>query len=388
MKIPFSYSFRNLWTRRLTTILTSSGMALVVFVFAAILMLARGLEKTLVETGSYDNVIVIRKGSGTEVQSGIERNQASIIETEPVVAIGQDGRKLLAKELLVLITMPKRDSNKQSNVTIRGVTELSLVLRPQIRLIKGRIPKTGSTEIIVGESITKRFVSADIGETLRFGMRNWTVVGVFDAGSSGFNSEIWGDVDQLMQAFRRPVYSSVLFRLRDSGMFEALKERIEKDPRLTVEVKRETKYYAEQSEMMAKFLRILGVSLTIIFSLGAMIGGMITMYAAVANRVSEIGTMRALGFPRTSILGTFLMESLLLGFLGGVVGLFFASFLQFFTVSTVNFQTFSELAFSFSISFEIVFNSIVFSLIMGLMGGVLPAFRASRMNIVESLRKG
>lgn len=388
MKIPFSYSFRNLWTRRLTTILTASGMALVVFVFAAILMLARGLEKTLVETGSYDNVIVIRKGSGTEVQSGIERNQASIIETEPLVAIGQDGRKLLAKELLVLIAMPKRDSNKQSNVTIRGVAEQSLMLRPQIRLIKGRMPKTGSTEIIVGESITKRFAGADIGETLRFGMRNWTVVGVFDAGSSGFSSEIWGDADQLMQAFRRPVYSSVLFRLRDSGRFEVLKERIEKDPRLTVEVKRETKYYAEQSEMMAKFLRILGVSLTVIFSLGAMIGGMITMYAAVANRVSEIGTMRALGFPRISILGTFLMESLLLGFLGGIVGLFFASFLQFFTVSTVNFQTFSELAFSFSISFEIVFNSIVFSLIMGLMGGVLPAFRASRMNIVESLRKG
>ena len=388
MKIPFSYSFRNLWTRRLTTILTASGMALVVFVFAAILMLARGLEKTLVETGSYDNVIVIRKGSGTEVQSGIERNQASIVETEPSIAIGKDGKRLLAKEVVVLITMPKRGSTQQSNVTIRGVSEESLLLRPQIKLIRGRMPGSGSTEIITGESITKRFQGGDIGETLHFGMRDWKVVGVFDAGSTGFSSEIWGDADQLMQAFRRPVYSSVLFRLRDSGEFGALKDRIEKDPRLTVEVKRETKYYAEQSEMMAKFLRILGISLTIIFSLGAMIGGTITMYAAVANRVSEIGTMRALGFPRESILGTFLMESLLLGFLGGLAGLFFASFLQLFTVSTVNFQTFSELAFSFSLSPEIIMNSIVFSLIMGLMGGVLPAFRASRMNIVESLRKG
>ena len=388
MKIPFSYSFRNLWTRRLTTILTASGMALVVFVFAAILMLARGLEKTLVETGSYDNVIVIRKGSGTEVQSGIERNQASIIETEPSIAIGKDGKRLLAKEVVVLITMPKRGSTQQSNVTIRGVSEESLLLRPQIKLIRGRMPGSGSTEIITGESITKRFQGGDIGETLHFGMRDWTVVGVFDAGSTGFSSEIWGDADQLMQAFRRPVYSSVLFRLRDSGEFGTLKDRIEKDPRLTVEAKRETKYYAEQSEMMAKFLRILGISLTVIFSLGAMIGGMITMYAAVANRVGEIGTMRALGFPRESILGTFLMESLLLGFLGGLAGLFFASFLQLFTVSTVNFQTFSELAFSFSLSPEIIMNSIVFSLIMGLMGGVLPAFRASRMNIVESLRKG
>jgi len=363
-------------------------MALVVFVFAAILMLARGLEKTLVETGSYDNVIVIRKGSGTEVQSGIERNQASIIETEPSIAIGKDGKRLLAKEVVVLITMPKRGSTQQSNVTIRGVSEESLLLRPQIKLIRGRMPGSGSTEIITGESITKRFQGGDIGETLHFGMRDWTVVGVFDAGSTGFSSEIWGDADQLMQAFRRPVYSSVLFRLRDSGEFGILKDRIEKDPRLTVEAKRETKYYAEQSEMMAKFLRILGISLTVIFSLGAMIGGMITMYAAVANRVGEIGTMRALGFPRESILGTFLMESLLLGFLGGLAGLFFASFLQLFTVSTVNFQTFSELAFSFSLSPEIIMNSIVFSLIMGLMGGVLPAFRASRMNIVESLRKG
>ncbi len=388
MKIPFSYSFRNMWTRRLTTILTASGMALVVFVFAAILMLATGLEKTLVETGSFDNVIVIRKGSGTEVQSGIERHQASIVETEPAVAIGRNGRRLLAKEVVVLITMPKRGSNQQSNVTIRGVSEESLLLRPQIKLVRGRLPRPGSTEIIAGESIVKRFQGADMGEKLRFGMRDWMVVGVFDAGSTGFNSEIWGDADQLMQAFRRPVYSSVLFRLSDPGYFNMLKERIEKDPRLTIEVKRETKYYAEQSEMMAKFLRILGISLTIIFSLGAMIGGMITMYSAVANRIGEIGTMRALGFQRISILGAFLMESLLLGLFGGIVGLFFASFLQFFTVSTVNFQTFSELAFSFSLNLEIMAKSVFFALAMGLLGGVLPAFRASRMNIVESLRKG
>lgn len=363
-------------------------MALVVFVFAAILMLATGLEKTLVETGSYDNVIVIRKGSGTEVQSGIERNQASIVETEPSVATGKNGKRLLAREVVVLITMPKLGSSQQSNVTIRGVSEESLLLRPQIKLIRGRAPRTGSTEIIAGENIRKRFQGVDIGKTIRFGMRDWMVVGIFDAGSTGFGSEIWGDADQLMQAFRRPVYSSVIFKLSDPGEFGKLKDRIEKDPRLTVEVKRETKYYEEQSEMMAKFLRILGISLTIIFSLGAMIGGMITMYSAVANRVGEIGTMRALGFQRMSILSTFLMESLLLGLLGGIVGLFFASFLQLFTVSTVNFQTFSELAFSFTLNPEIVVKSIAFGLVMGLLGGLLPAFRASRMNIVASLRKG
>ncbi len=385
MKIPFMYSLRNLWTRRLTTFLTAAGMALVVFVFAAILMLAEGLQKTLVETGSYDNVVIIRKGSVSEVQSGIERSQASIVETQPEVALGSEGQQLLAKELVVLITLPKRGTDKPSNVVIRGITENSMILRPQVKLIEGRMPRPGSSEIIAGQSVAKRFKGGGVGETLRFAMRDWTVVGVFDAGNTGFSSEIWGDVDQLMQAFRRPVYSSVIFKLRDSSEFEKVKKRIENDPRLTLEAKRETIYYKDQSEMMAKFLRILGLSLTIIFSLGAIIGAMITMYAAVSNRTSEIGTLRALGFQRRSILTAFLLESLILGFSGGLVGLFFASFLQLFTVSTMNWQTFSELAFSFSLTFDIIYKALAFSVIMGFVGGVLPAFRASHMNIVEAL---
>jgi ABC-type lipoprotein release transport system permease subunit len=386
MAIPFSYSFRNLWTRRLTTVLTASGMAMVVFVFASILMLSEGLRKTLVDTGSPDNVVVIRKGSASEVQSGIERLQASIVETEPEVAFGAQGRRFLAKELLVLINLPKRGTSKTSQVTIRGIQPESLLLRPQVKLVKGRMPKAGSSEIMAGTSIARRFRGGGVGENLRFGMRDWTVVGIFDAGNSAFSSEIWGDADQLMQAFRRPVYSSVIFKLADSSAFEAVKKRIESDPRLTLEARRETRYYADQSEMMAKFLRILGMSLTVIFSLGAIIGAMITMYSAVANRTGEIGTLRALGFQRGSILAAFLMESLLLGLVGGCIGLFFASFLQLFTISTMNFQTFSELAFSFTLTFEIFYKSLLFSLIMGFVGGVLPAFRAARKNIVEALR--
>ncbi|MBM3120359.1 MAG: FtsX-like permease family protein, partial [Chloroflexi bacterium] len=349
MKIPFSYSLRNLWTRRLTTVLTASGMALVVFVFAAVLMLAEGLRKTLVETGSYDNVVVIRKASEAEVQSGIERLQASIVETQPEIATSKDGKKLVAKELVVLITLPKRGTDKPSNVVIRGIGENSLTLRPQVKLVEGRMPRTGTAEIIAGMSIAKRFQGGGIGENLRFGMRDWMVVGIFDAGNTAFNSEIWGDVDQLMQVFRRPAYSSVIFNLHDPREFEKVKVRLENDPRLTLDAMRETRYYEKQSEIMARFLRILGVSLTIIFSLGAIIGAMITMYSAVANRVFEIGTMRALGFQRKSILISFLFESLLLGLIGGIVGLFFASFLQLYTVSTLNFQTFSELAFTFSL---------------------------------------
>lgn len=386
MTIPFFYSFRNLWTRKLTTALTASGMGLVVFVFAATLMLAEGLRTTLVETGSYDNVVVIRKASESEVQSAIERQQAAIIETQPEIAEGSDGRQLLAKEIVVLISLMKRETGKPANVVIRGIDDASLALRPRVRLIEGRMPRPGSSEIIAGTSVAKRFSGGGIGETLRFGMREWRVVGIFDAGNTGYSSEIWGDVDQLMQAFRRPVYSSVLFKLRNSSEFETVKSRIESDPRLTMEAARETRYYQDQSEMMATFLRILGLTLTIIFSLGAMIGAMITMYTAVANRIAEIGTLRALGFGRQSILLAFLLESVLLGGVGGLIGIFFASFMQLITISTMNWQTFSELAFSFTLTGRIAGQSLLFSLFMGLIGGTLPAIRASRMGIVDALR--
>lgn len=387
MRIPLSYSFRNLFTRRLTTFLTASGMALVVFVFASILMLSAGLEKTLEETGSDDNVIVTRKAANSEVQSGVGRSQASIVESLPLIATGNNGVPLVAKELVVLISLTKRGSDKPANVVIRGIGPASLALRPQVRLIEGRMPHPGSYEIMAGNSIAKRFNGGGIGETLHFGMRNWTVVGIFDAGATGFSSEIWGDVIQLMQAFRRPVYSSVTFKMRSVNDFTAVKEQLDNDPRLTLDVRRETQYYRDQSEAMAKFLRILGLSLTVIFSLGAVIGAMITMYAAVANRVKEIGTLRALGFRSTSILAAFMMEALLLGLIGGISGLFFASFMQLITISTMNWQTFSELAFSFTLTFQIAAKSIVFSLLMGLVGGVIPAIRASRLKIVDALRE-
>jgi ABC-type lipoprotein release transport system permease subunit len=388
VKIPLSYSIRNLWTRRLTTVLTASGMALVVFVFATILMLAQGLQKTLVATGSTDNVIVIRKGAGAEVQSAVDRQQASVVETEPGILTDEGGRKLVAKELLVLITLEKRATGKRSNVPVRGVGAGSLSLRPQVRLLDGRLPRPGSLEIIAGRNVASAFRGGGLGETLHFGMVNWTVVGIFDGGATGFSSEIWGDVDQLMQAFRRTVYSSVIFRLADPSRFEEVQRRIETNPRLTVEAERETTYYLKQSEALATFLRILGISLTLVFSMGAIIGAMITMYAAVANRTTEIGTLRALGFPRTSILGAFLCEALFLGLIGGLAGLFFASFMQVFTISTMNFQTFSELAFSFTLTPGIALSGLLFSLVMGFVGGLLPAVSAARKGIVDALRAG
>jgi len=390
MQVPISYSLRNLWTRKLTTVLTAGGMALVVFVFAAVLMLDEGLRKTLVDTGSSDNVVVTRRASGTEVQSGIDRVPAAIVESLPQVALGAGGERQMSKELVVLISLNKRQSGggaeKPANVIIRGVSPMGRMLRPQVNIVNGRMFRAGSNEIVAGKAIAERFVNAGLGESLRFAGREWVVVGVFDAARSGFDSEIWGDVDQLMQAFRRPVYSSLIFRLNDGGQFAAVQAAIEGDQRLTLEAKRETQFYADQSEALSTFIRILGLSLSVIFSIGAVIGAMITMYAAVASRTAEIGTLRALGFRQRSILTAFLLESLFLSLLGGLIGLFLASFMQLFTISTMNWQSFSELAFSFTLNAAIVAKSLAFALLMGLIGGFLPATRAARMNIVDALR--
>ena len=386
MAIPVNYIARNLVARRLTTILTAGGMALVVYVFATVLMLAAGLQQTLVSTGQDDNVVVIRRGSQTEVQSGVDRRQASVIESLPDIATDAQGRRLISKEPVVLINLRKRSTGKSANVVIRGVTSEGLELRPQVKIVEGRMFRPGTSEVIAGKSIADGFRGAGLGETLRFASRDWTVVGVFDGGRTGFDSEIWGDAEQMLQAFRRTGFSSVIFKLIDADRFDTIKQDLESDPRLTVEAKREQRFYADQSEALAKFITYLGTSISVIFSIGAIIGAMITMYASVASRVAEIGTLRALGFSRGAILTAFLGESLLLGLLGGIVGLVAASFMQALSISTTNFQTFAELAFSFTLTPSIIVASLGFALAMGFVGGFLPAARAARMKIVDALR--
>ena len=386
MAIPLSYVAKNLWTRRVTTALTAGGLALVVFVFATVLMLDAGLKQTLVATGEYDNVVAIRKGAGTEIQSGITRPQAAVIETHPAVAAGADGRPLASKETVVLIALKKKRAEKPTNVVIRGVSPAAFSLRPQVRLAEGRLFTPGATEIVVGAAIARGFEGVRVGERLHFAQRDWRIVGVFDGGGSGFDSEIWGDADQLMQAFRRIAYSSVTFRLRDAGDFDSLRADVDGDPRLSNEVKRERVFYSDQSKALSTFITVLGLTLTAVFSIGAMLGAMITMYASVSNRVGEIGTLRALGFRRASVLGAFLVESLLLGLVGGLCGLACASLMQFASFSTTNFQTFADLSFKFLLTPSIVAQTLVFSLAMGFLGGFLPALRAARLEIVDALR--
>ncbi len=386
MKVPFSYIFRNLWTRKLTTALTAAGMALVVFVFAAVLMLDAGLKKTMVGTGRYDNVLAIRTGAETEIQSGVSRDQAALIESMPQVARGESGEPMASKESLVLISLYKTGQDKGSNIVTRGVSPMGIVLRPQVRIVQGRMFRAGSSEIVVGRNINQEFDGTQLGQSIRFAQRDWTIVGVFDGGKSAFDSEVWGDVDQLMQSFRRLNYSSMVVQLTSSDAYDAMAKNVAADVRLTIDIKREQKFYEDQSRALSTFISFLGLLLSIVFSIGAMIGAAITMYSSVAMRTAEIGTLRALGFRRLSILVAFLGESLLLGFVGGLAGLFFATFLQAITVSTLNFQSFSQLAFSFTLTAGIVIQTLIFSLFMGFIGGFLPALRASRMKIVDSLR--
>ncbi len=387
MTIPVRYVLRNLWTRKLTTALTAGGMALVVFVFAAVLMLDAGLRRTLVATGTLHNAILLRQSAQTEIQSGISRDQASLLETLAGVARGPDGRPLVSKETLVLVNLNKKGGgDKPGNIVVRGMAPLGFALRPQVRVAEGRAFRPGSSEIIVGRGVADGFEGVEIGQAIRFAGREWAVVGVFDGGKSGFDSEIWGDVDQMMQAFRRSAYSSAIVRLEDPSGFEGFAARVASDQRLAMDVKPEPVFYAEQSKALSTFISILGLTLSVIFSIGAMIGAMITMYAAVANRTAEIGTLRALGFRRSSILAAFLLESILLALVGGFAGLAMASFLQAFTVTTMNWQSFSQLAFGFQLTPGIAAATLAFAILMGFVGGFLPSLRAARLEIVDALR--
>ncbi len=389
MKIPLSYNVRNLWARRLTTALTVGGIALVVFVFAAVLMLAQGIEDTLVATGSEDNVIIVRKGSSSELLSAVSRDQIGIISTFPEVAAMSDGKPYGTSDMVMMTTLYKKKTKDMGNISVRGVMQSAFTMRPQVKLEQGRWFQPGLTEIVIGNKIHSQFEGVEIGQQIQIGAKLWTIVGVFDAGKTGFASELWGDAEILMNEFNRSTtYSSYTFKLKNINDFETVKTKLETEQRLQdLEAKREQKFYLEQSEMMSIFIKALGLVVTIIFSFGAMIGAMITMYAAVANRTVEIGTLRALGFRRRSILTAFMLESLSLAFIAGVAGLALASLMQFVSFSTTNFGSFSELAFGFTLTPGIVISTLLFALIMGLVGGFLPAVRASRMNIINALRE-
>jgi ABC-type antimicrobial peptide transport system permease subunit len=386
--MPFlvSYSIKNAFARKLTGTLTVAGIALVVFVFCAVLMLADGLEQTLADTGSDSNIKVVRKSANTELVSILARSSADIIKADPAVFREPDGTPRFASEVVALIALEKKSDSNSVNVNVRGGSTASFVVRPPVKIIQGRMFNPGSSEIIVGTKVAKGYWGAEQGERLKFGGREWTIVGIFEAAGSGFESEVWVDADQLGAAFNWPTFSSLTFQIVPGTDFVALKDRLESDRRLTVEVMTEREYFQKQSASFTTFIRVLGMFIAIVFSLGAVVGAMITMYAAVANRTLEIGTLRSLGFSRSSVLSAFLTESLVISLVGGAIGIAMATFLRYLEISTTNFDSFAEIAFSFKMSPDVAMQALIFSVIMGLVGGFLPAVRASRLRIVQALK--
>jgi len=385
MQLLLAYSFRNVWVRSSTTALTIAGLALVSLIFLAVLMLGNGLNRALIESGSPDNVLLLRKGATTEIASGIYRDQSHVVRTLAGIAPTSGGKPLAIPELVVLISLAKSGADTPANVVVRGTQPEAFVLRPQVRLIQGRAWEQGTAEVVIGAQIAKRFLPGGIGSHLRVGKRDWLVVGIAEAQGTAFESEIWGDADQLMATYGRDSYSSLTLRLSDSSAFQRIEESIAADARLLLHVKRERDYYREKSVTMATFIRLLGFTFTFIFALGAILGGTMTMYGAVASRTREIGMLRALGFPRRQILALFLVEALLLGALAGALAIGGGTVLQLVTISTMNFSTFSELAFRLTLTPLSALGTMGFALLISLLGGVPPAIRAARHTITHSI---
>jgi len=386
MAIPITYNIRNLRLRLGATMMTALGIALTVAVAVFIMALLAGLNKAFVSSGNPLNVLVIRKASQTELQSGIDHDAYQTIKYLPGIAKDSSGEPLASGEDVVVIVIPRKDGTGETNVTVRGMSPIGFELRPNIKLVDGRWFNTGQREIVVSKSIHDRFRNTGIGDELFFGKGKWKVVGVFDAGDTAASSEIWADVNQMGSDFdRSAAFSSVLVHATDPVSAQALKNRMNDDQRLALDAYKETDYYAEQTKSGAP-IKFVGIVVAIVMAVGSCFAAMNTMYAAVAYRSREIATLRILGFSRPSIITSFVIESVLLALLGAVVGLILMMPFNGLTTGTGNAMTFSETVFSIRITLEVMLVAIAFAVSMGLFGGIAPAWHASRREILAALR--
>jgi ABC-type lipoprotein release transport system permease subunit len=386
MAIPIVYNARSVLQRPWSTLATALGIGLVVAILVLALALAHGFQASLVETGSDANAIVMRKGADSELTSGIGRPTANIVMGLTDVALGAGGRPLASPEVVVLINQDRKGGRGSSNVTIRGVNPEALALRDRVRIVDGRMFRPGAAEVIVGSRIADRFVGFGLGEQVRLGQRAFAVVGHFAAGGSAFESEVWGDNAVLMPVLRGDVFQSVTIRMKDPARFAALKREIESDPRLAVQVQRERDYYEGQSEGLATTIRIAGTLIVIIMAVGAIFAAMNTMFAAVGTRTREIATLLTLGFSPWAVMTSFVVESVIVALVGGVLGCLIALPVNGMATSTTNFATFSEVAFAFRITPPIVATGLVFSGLLGVAGGLLPAWQAARLPLAAGMR--
>ena len=387
ISVPIAYNFRSIRVRWASAVVAVLGIAGTVGVFIAMLSLARGFRATLVSSGSADNALITRAGATSEMTSGVSLDSVKIIQEAPGIARGADG-PLLTPEAVLMAPIPLRSTGTDANVELRGVSPNVLAIRSNVKIIAGRMFRPGLSEIVVGKNAQATYTGLTLGSTIWLGSARWQVVGIFDAGGSAFDSEVWGDAHLLNGAYKRPdtLSQSVTVHLASPAALQQLKDSLTADPRLNVDVTREIDYYAKQSTRMTTLITRLGGFVAVIMAIGAVFGALNTMYSAVAERGREIATMRALGFGGANVVLSFVFEALMISLFGGVLGCLAVLPLNGWTTSTMNFQTFSNLAFAFKITPLLLLGGVCFALVMGFLGGILPAIRAARLPVAAALR--
>ncbi|MFH1219531.1 MAG: FtsX-like permease family protein [Candidatus Eisenbacteria bacterium] len=389
MPIPLEYNFRSIIKRWVSTLVAVLSIAGTVAVFIVMLAMAQGFRATLVSSGSPQNAIILRGGADAEMMSAIMLDQVKVIADAPGVARSAGGDPLVSAEVVVIGAFPLIASGSDANVQIRGISPLALEVRPDIRIAQGRFLQSGLAELVVGKNVPGIYKGFELGSKVNFGGGTWTVVGVFDAGNSSFDSEVWCDASVLNQIYKRPtnVFQSVTARLSSPAGLQQFKDALTSDPRLTVDVFQERAWYAEQSRTVAMVIRTLGFLVAAVMAVGAVFAASNTMYSAVAARSSEIGTLKALGFGPGSVVASFLTESMIIALSGGALGCLAALPFNGFTAGTMNWASFSYLAFSFRVTPAILGTGIAFAVLMGVIGGLPPAVRAARLPVVVALRE-
>jgi putative ABC transport system permease protein len=385
MALPIRYSLRNALVRWRSTIATVLGIALVVFVFVLLQSLAAGIEKSSGNTGDPRNILVVRKGSTAESASLISRQNLQDIRYFPEIARNANGEPVISADVLVLVSLPRRDDSGEANVLLRGVTPRGMELRPQVRLAAGRWFEPGKREVVVSAKLAKRFANFDLGQSFKSGSTTLKVVGWLEGGGSAFDSECWLDADECRAIFERDMYSSFLIRPIDEAAGVKLIERIEADRRFKLKAEKEVAYYREQT-MTAAPIKWLGNFLAVTMSIGAVFAAMNTMYAAVGARTREIGTLRVLGFRRRAVIVALLLEGGFLALLGGLLGCAIAFYWNGYTTATMGMETFSEIVFEFSVTPKLVIEGLIFAVTVGLIGTLLPAIRAARLPVIAALK--
>jgi len=388
MPIPIIYNIRSVRERWTSAIVAVLGIAGAVGVFVAMLSMARGFEATLVASGSPSNAIVLRAGASAEMVSILTRNDVQVIEDAPGVARSGAGPEI-SPEVVVIAAFPLKKTGTDANVQVRGLSPRVLEVRDKVRITQGRMFQAGLNELIAGRNVAGTYAGLDLGRTAKFGGGTWTVVGLFDAGGSAFDSELWCDALVLDQVYKRPqnVFQSVTVHLTSADAFGPFKDALTSDPRLTVETERERAYYEKNSEALTTMIRVLGTLVAFVMGIGAVFGALNTMYSAISERTREIATMRALGFGGGSVVVSFVFESIFIAVLGGLLGCAAVLPINGWTTGTINFQTFSHLAFAFRVTPDLLFTGVVFALLMGLIGGLPPAVRAVRRPVATALRE-